>query len=119
MTTRRLAAMQRFAALFLLISAASLGTALANWTATGTFKYIDREFDETGFTGVEPALPVRFATVEVRDFNASSNKALLATGSTDGSGNFSIVVSDSKTRTVYVRALTTSPTATGRYFKVQ
>ena len=113
MTTRR------FAALFLLVSLASLGTTLANWTATGTFKYVDREFDETGFTGVEPALAVRFATVEVRDFNAGGNKALLATGSTDANGNFSIVVSDSKTRTVYVRALTTSPTSTGRYFKVQ
>ena len=35
--------------------------AWADWTATGTVYYQDREFDQTGFTGVEPYLPVRFA----------------------------------------------------------
>ncbi|HKQ96613.1 MAG TPA: pre-peptidase C-terminal domain-containing protein [Candidatus Polarisedimenticolia bacterium] len=98
---------------------AATGLAEANWTATGTFRYIDREFDQTGFTGVEPPTAIRSATVEIRDANANGAKALLATGSTDANGNFSIVVSDSKTRTVYVRALTTSTAVSGLFFKVQ
>ena len=60
----------------------SIGLSYGNWTATGTFRYIDREFDETGFTGAEPPLPIRFANVEVRDPNAGGNKSLLATGAT-------------------------------------
>ena len=97
----------------------STGAALANWTATGTLRYIDREFDQTGFTGTEPAVPIRFATVEVRDANAQPKKALLATGATDANGNFSIAVSDSNTRTVYVRVLTTSTAVSGMFVKVQ
>src|SRR5437867_3647203 len=97
----------------------SLSLAYGNWTATGTFRYIDREFDETGFTGAEPPLPIRYANVEVRDANANGGKALLATGATDANGNFSIAVSDSKTRTVYVRAVTTSTATPGLFLKVQ
>jgi len=97
----------------------SIGLSYGNWTATGTFRYIDREFDETGFTGAEPPLPIRFANVEVRDPSAGGNKSLLATGATDANGNFSIAVSDSKTRTVYVRAVTVSTATPGLYLKVQ
>jgi len=107
---------------FVLLPAAWLlatGVVHANWTATGTFRYVDREFDQTGFTGAEPPLPVRFATVEVRDFNANGTKALLATGATNASGAFSIAVSDSKVRTVYVRALTSSGAVSGLFVKVQ
>ena len=39
----------------------------ADWTATGIFRYIDRPFDETGFLMFTPPLPIRHATVEVRD----------------------------------------------------
>ena len=97
----------------------SFGTSYANWTASGTFRYVDREFDQNGFTGVEPSLPVRFATVEVRDFNAMPKKAVLATGATDANGNFSIAVTDSNTRTVYVRVLTNSTAVSGLFMKVQ
>jgi hypothetical protein len=93
--------------------------AYANWTASGTFQYIDREFDQTGFTGNQPPLPIRFATVEVRDANAQPNKALLATGATDASGNYSIVVSDKSTRTVYVRVVSISTGVSGLFLKVQ
>ncbi len=110
---------RRAAGLVLLITLASAGLAEANWTATGSFRYIDREFDQTGFTGAEPPVPVRLVTVEVRDANANGAKALLATGSTDANGNFSIAVSDSKTRTVYIRALTTSTAVSGLFLKVQ
>jgi hypothetical protein len=97
----------------------SVGLSFGNWTATGTFRYVDRGFDETGFTGAEPALPIRFANVEIRDANANGAKALLATGATDANGNFSIAVTDNKTRTVYVRAVTTSTATSGLFLKVQ
>ena len=60
MKTARLLAL---ATLLLLPSAA----AEANWTATGRFTYVDREYNQTGFTGVEPQLPVRFADVHILD----------------------------------------------------
>ena len=103
----------------ILVWAASLGMAHANWTATGTFRYIDREFDQSGFTGVEPSLPIRLATVEVRDANVTSAKAILATGPTDAGGNFSILVPDTKIRTVYVRVLTVSTAVSGLYLRVE
>ena len=58
----------------------------ANWTASGTFHYVNRELDATGFTGVETPLPIRAADVEVVDANASGKKAVLATGVTDTQG---------------------------------
>jgi len=42
--------------------------------------------------------------VEVRDANAKGGSALLATTATDANGNFSIVVSDNKTRTPFTFA---------------
>ncbi len=109
----------RVVALAVLSWLVPLGLAYGNWTATGTFRYTDREFDQNGFTGAEPALPIRFANVEVRDAKAKGGSALLATGATDASGNFSILVSDSKTRTVYVRAVTASTATAGLFLKVQ
>src|SRR5580765_1291000 len=109
----------RFVPVVLLGWIGSLSLAYGNWTASGTFRYIDREFDQSGFTGSEPPLPIRFANVEVRDANANGAKALLATGATDANGNFSFTVSDNKTRTVYVRAVTASTATSGLFLKVQ
>jgi len=106
-------------ALLLTLFCAASGMAYANWTATGTFRYVDREFDQNGFTGVEPSLPIRLANVEVRDFNANGAKALLATGSTDANGNFSIVVTDTKTRTVYVRVVSASTSVSTLFLRVE
>src|SRR5262245_359685 len=78
--------------------------ALANWTATGRFVYVDREYDQTGFTGAEPQLSVRYADVDILD---SKNK-VLASGATDATGNFSVFVVDSNNRTVYARVTTRS-----------
>src|SRR5437867_13423183 len=86
----------RFVALVVSSWLGSLGLVYGNWTASGAFRYVDREFDQNGFTGAEPALPVRYANVEVRDAKAKGGAALLATGATDASGNFSILVTDSK-----------------------
>jgi len=84
------------------------GSALAAWTASGQFLYADRVFDETGFTGAEPPLPVRLADVEVVDANLSGKNAVLATGATDLQGNYEVFVADNKLRDVYVRVITTS-----------
>lgn len=88
--------------------ALSTGGAAADWTATGAFRYVDRKFDHSGFTGVEIPLPVRFADVEIVDSNAPASKAVIARGATDAGGAFSIFVSDSKVRDVYARVVTTS-----------
>src|SRR5574342_557861 len=82
--------------------------AAANWVASGTFQYVDRDYDETGFTGVQPLLPVREADIEVVDANKTGSRAILAQGATNSSGGFSITVSDSSTRSVYVRVITRS-----------
>ncbi len=93
------------AILVLLISA---GTAAANWTASGRFLYVDREYDAGGFTGNQSDLPVRSADVEIVDANASGKNSVLATGATGPDGSFSIQVQDNSTRDVYARAVTRS-----------
>jgi len=95
------------------------GSAMAAWTATGQFFYADRVFNETGFTGVEPPLPIRLADVEIVDANLSGKNAVLATGVTDLQGNYSIFVVDNKTRAVYARAITRSDETPDLYIDVR
>ncbi len=97
------------AGLVLFIAALGAEEAFAfNWTATGSFKYQDREFDINGFTGLTPALPIRFAKVEVR-YKQGSGSNLLATGFTDANGNYSVpVLNDTTVRDILVRVITTS-----------
>jgi hypothetical protein len=71
------------AALFAIIATAP---SWANWTASGTVKYRDREFDQTGFTGVEPVVNARFVDVEIVDATTS---AVIGSGATNASGAFS------------------------------
>ena len=94
----------------LLATLIGTGAVLADWTASGTFMYRDREFDidSNGFTGIEPLVPVRLADFEVVDANANGKKAILASGATDYNGNFSVLISDNKVRDVYVRVITSS-----------
>jgi hypothetical protein len=92
----------------LLVILAAGVPAHGDWIASGTFQYMDREFDQTGFTGVETPLAVRLADVEVVDANLSGKRSVLAQGKTDLQGNYSISVSDSKVRDVYVRVITRS-----------
>ncbi|HET6373963.1 MAG TPA: hypothetical protein VFG76_11695, partial [Candidatus Polarisedimenticolia bacterium] len=86
----------------------------ANWTASGRFVYVDREFDQTGFTGAEPQLPIRLADIEVLD---TKNK-VLATGVTNSTGNFSIAVNDASTRSVFVRVISRSLRTPGLFIDV-
>jgi hypothetical protein len=96
------------------------GFAWANWVASGSFRYQDREFDDTGFTGNQPMVPIRYATIEIRDLSVNGGQQLLATGSTDGSGNFSINVVDSstKTRNIVARVISSSTAVPGLFLSV-
>ncbi|HKQ60354.1 MAG TPA: MopE-related protein [Candidatus Polarisedimenticolaceae bacterium] len=108
----------RFRAIFFLLALLSASPALANWTATGCFQYADRLYDLTGFTGTATQ-PVRLADLEVVDANRSGSQAVIATGATNASGCFTIQVSDSSTRDVYVRAITRSNRTPGLHLQVK
>lgn len=102
-----------------IVLTASVGRASADWTATGSFSYEDRAYDAGGFTGEEPLRPVRFADVEVVDAAESPKRAVIARGATAADGTYSILVPDSKTRTVYVRAIARSDPDSGASLQVR
>ena len=87
----------------------------ADWTASGTVSYRDRELGTTGFTGVEPLRPARFVDVEIVDAGSSS---VIGSGATNASGAFSFTVTDSSTRNIYCRALTRSTRTPDLFQKV-
>ncbi len=82
----RPAALRLVAALFL-ASIAAAAPAFAQYTVTGKFFYEDREFDINGFTGRNPARPIRFAEVQIM-----ANGATLASGATDAQGEYAVAV---------------------------
>ena len=90
----------------LAVVAAVGAPAHADWVASGFFTYMDREFDQTGFTGSEQPRPIREADVEVVDAGLSGSRAVLATGVTGQDGSFSILVPDTRIRDIYVRVIT-------------
>jgi hypothetical protein len=87
-------------ALGLALAALATTSVLADFEVNGRFMYVDREFDSTGFTGVETQLPVRFADVQIVD-----GSKIIGAGVTDADGNFVFTVQDSRVRDVYVRCL--------------
>ena len=88
-----------FAALALLGAMASVAS--ADFTVTGTFQFRDRAFTYNGgFTGSEPALPIRSAEVQVIN---NSNGSVLSSGFTDDNDDFSIFVNGSGDRDIIVR----------------
>ena len=93
---------------------ASSSPAGADWAASGRFNYTDRLYDLSGFTGTATA-PVREADVEVYDLNSL---AVLASGATDSSGDFSILVVDASTRDVGVRVLSSTDETASLNFSV-
>ncbi len=105
----------QLATVFLALFVAAVSPAIADWTASGTALYRDREFGPTGFTGVESLLPIRSADVEIIDVGSSN---VLATGVTDQAGAFSILVPDSQTRDVQVRILTSSEETSDLHLEV-
>jgi hypothetical protein len=90
--------------------------AVADWQTSGRFFYRDKEQDLSGFTGGTVDLPARHVDVEIQDANSS---AVLASGATDGTGAYSIAVTDAQVRDVRVRFLTSSGNTPGLFFEVQ
>jgi hypothetical protein len=90
----------RRALLALVLLAGTCAPALADYNVSGRFVYVDREFDASGFTGVEPQLPIRLAAVEVVD-----GTKIVGAGVTDATGNFVFRVQDTRTRDIYIRCL--------------
>lgn len=79
--------------------------ARADFTVTGSFLYVDRTFGFGGFTGAEPNMPIRLATVQVIN---DTTGAVLATGATDQNGDLSLFVSGSGTANIVVRCFSRS-----------
>lgn len=96
----------RAAVAVLLAASVGTSTAFASFTATGRFLYRDKAFSFTGgFTGGEPDLPIRLATIQV--LNAATGQ-VLATGSTDENGDVSLFVAASGTADIVVRCYSRS-----------
>jgi hypothetical protein len=87
-------------------------TALADYTVSGRFLYLDHEFDISGFTGVLTPRPIRFA--DVRIFAGASptlGSTPLASGFTDGNGAFSITVPGNTAQVITALCVSTSSQA--------
>ena len=82
--------------------------ARADWVASGSCAYVDREFDAGGFTGAEPIKPARLVDVQVIDGNQIRGQ-----GVANADGTFNFVVSDNQTRNIYIRCLARRTTSTG------
>lgn len=81
-------------------------TAEASFTASGRFLYRDRAFSfNGGFSGAEPDLPIRLATVQVQ---IAQTGQLLATGVTDENGDVSLFVPTSGSGDIVVRCFSRS-----------
>jgi hypothetical protein len=80
----------------------------ADWVASGACAYVDREFDASGFTGVEPIRPARLVDVQVIDGTKVQGQ-----GIANADGTFNFVVTDNQTRNIYVRCLARRTTSTG------
>lgn len=88
----------------------------ADWTASGTFLYRNRNYDASGFTGTNPTAPIRYADVKVIDTGTSS---VLAQGATSATGTFSIAVTDASTRNIAIRVYTSSDNTAGLEIEVR
>lgn len=69
-------------------------------TVSGKVTYEDKLYGPGGFTGITSFKAVRYATIEVVD---ASSYVVLGSGTTDGSGNYSLTYSSSASSQVYVR----------------
>src|SRR5262245_52967459 len=101
--------------MLLLVLGARLSYA-GTFTISGQFLYEDRIWNQNGYTGAVQNLPIRRADVEVV---RSSNNQVLASGSTDGSGNYSILVTgQTGTIGVYVRCKSSTNNAANYHITV-
>jgi len=96
------------------ILAASNMPAFADYTVTGRFQYEDRAFDISGFTGAINFRPIRFAEVRIL-----AGATVLATGSTNADGVFSILVPGSTAQPIQASCLASSSVAPGPLLEVR
>jgi hypothetical protein len=102
-------------ATFLLLAGARLSFA-GTFTISGQFLYEDRIWNQNGYTGTVQNLPIRRADVEVVKSPANT---VMATGSTDANGNYSIVVSgQTGTINLYVRCKSSTNNAANYHITV-
>ncbi len=78
-------------------------------TVSGAVQFEDRTFNSTGFTGTQNKA-VRFADIEIIN---SSDSSVIASASTDVSGNYSVTLSPPSS-TVYVRCLASTSVGFGK-----
>lgn len=78
---------------------------LAVYNVDGAFQYQDREQNQTGFTGINPLKPVRYADVQLYDVDSG---AVLGTACTNATGVFHMTVTDTLIHNVSIRAVTSS-----------
>lgn len=71
-------------------------------TISGQALYEDKEYGPGGFTGATSFKAVRYAVVEIVD---AVSYEVVSTGTTDGSGNYSITYIQGASSTVYVRVM--------------
>src|SRR5262245_57364483 len=98
----------------LLLGALLAAPAYADYTVTGKFQYQDRPFDLTGFTGAVTARPIRLADVRIM-----AGSAQLATGATNGSGDFSITVPGSTAQSITAVCIASSSGTPGLLLDVR
>ncbi len=94
------------------------GVAFAgDFTVTGRFLYEDRVWDQFGYTGTVQNLPIRFADVEV--VKSGGGGGVIAAGSTDADGNYSILVTGQNNNiNLYVRCLSATDNSTDYHITV-
>ena len=86
------------------------------FTISGQFLYEDRIWNQNGYTGTVQNLPIRRADVEVVK---SPGNTVMATGSTDANGNYSIVVTgQTGTINLYVRCKSSTNNAANYHITV-
>jgi len=103
------------AAMVFLVAGARLSFA-GTFTISGQFLYEDRIWNQNGYTGTVQNLPIRRADVEVV---RSPGNIVIATGSTDANGNYSIVVTgQTGTINLYVRCKSSTNNAVNYHITV-
>ena len=108
--------MIRAALAFLFFAVSATPVLAGTFTVQGQFQYEDRIWDKNGYTGTVQNLPIRRADVEVVK---TPGNMVLAAGSTDASGNYSIVVTgQTGTIGVYVRCKSSTDNSADHRVKV-
>jgi parallel beta-helix repeat protein len=90
--------------------------AFADFTATGNFVYEDKIFTTNGFTDAIQYRPIRHADVKIVE---SGTGVVLATGSTNGNGDFSITVQGATPSQIRAACVTASSATPGLLLDVR